>query len=129
MNNPAMKRFGTIAGIALVTAMAAAPLAGCAEGYGYGGGVAYGAGPYTYDGYYDGAYGPVYDGYWGDDDYFYYRSGPNDTHFHRGDHNHFAHDAPAGGGPGRGNFQQMHGQFNPGAGMRAPHFGRGRHGH
>jgi hypothetical protein len=29
-----------------------------------------------YDAYYDDAYGPFYDGYWGDDGGFYYRNGP-----------------------------------------------------
>lgn len=111
-----------LAALALAT-LAAVPLAGCADGV-YGGGPAYGPGPYSYDGYYDGAYGPIYDGYWGDDDYFYYRSGPDAHGFRRGDRAHFAHAAPGGGG----NFQPMHGSFAPGSGMHMPHFGGGHGG-
>ena len=31
--------------------------------------------PVYYDGYYDSYYGPMYDGYWGDDNFFYYSGG------------------------------------------------------
>ena len=48
-------------------------------------------GPVYYDGYYDGYYGPLYDGYWGDDNFFYYSGGPGQpfvpdrgSHFQRG---------------------------------------------
>jgi hypothetical protein len=60
----------------LALSLSVTTLAACVDdGYGYGGGVAYGPGPYAYDGWYDGAYGPIYDGYWGSDNYFYYRHG------------------------------------------------------
>ncbi len=58
--------------LALALAASAALLASaCAEydyGYGYGG-------PAYYDGWYDNYYGPVYDGYWRSND-FYYRTAP-----------------------------------------------------
>ncbi len=71
-------------------------LAACADtsgpgGYAYG----YGGGPVGYDGYYDDAYGPFYDGYWAGDGYFYYRSGENGR-YRRDDGHHFHHDAGAG---------------------------------
>jgi hypothetical protein len=72
-------------------AVAAASLGACAATY-------HGPGPYAgayVDGYYDDAYGPFYDGYWGDGDAFYYRSGPTDG-WHRDGGHHFRHDA----GPG-----------------------------
>ncbi len=62
--------------------------AGCAartDGYGY---VA--NGPY-YDGYYDDYYGPVEEGFWGPDGYFYY--GDHDHNFHRGEPAHFRREA------------------------------------
>jgi hypothetical protein len=64
----------------ILTASAAVMLvAGCAS-YGMGGGYGYGYGPTAdveYDGYYDGAYGPIYDGYWGDNGVFFYRNSAN----------------------------------------------------
>ena len=33
----------------------------------------YDHGGYAYNAYYDDAYGPYYDGYWGDDGFFWYR--------------------------------------------------------
>lgn len=45
-------------------------LSACDNGFGYGGtsvGVGYAGSPYAYDAYYDGFYGPIYDGYWGND--------------------------------------------------------------
>ncbi len=80
---------------------AAAPLAlgGCAYGYGYTG-VDVGYGGYGYPGYgygydpydvwYDGYYGPFYNGYWGTDGFFYYQL-YNDRHWYRGDRDHFHH--------------------------------------
>ncbi len=81
-------------------------LAACASGPGYGGGPGYGydyGGPAAigYDGYYDDAYGPFYDGYWAGDGFFYYRSGDHDR-FHRDDGRHFRHDAGAGMHPVQG---------------------------
>lgn len=115
--------------LALALTGSALALSGCVtDGYGYGGdyaGVTWGA-PYAYDGWYDGYYGDIYDGYWGGDGYFYYRHGPDDHGFHRADRNHFAHDAPHGGGHG---FRQMQGQFHPQQGMNMPRFQGGGGGH
>ena len=61
-------------------------LAACASGDGPA---------YYYDGYYDGYYGPMYDGYWGDDNFFYY-SGGRGQPFVRDDGNHFRRDGAAG---------------------------------
>jgi hypothetical protein len=97
-------------------------LAGCAGGPGY---QMDAAGPYAYDGWYDGYYGPIYDGYWGDDGNFYYRHGEGEGRFVRGDRNHFARQAPQGAH----NFQPMHGMTTPHQGVSAPHFpGGGGHG-
>jgi hypothetical protein len=111
---------------------ASGALSGCVtDGYG-GGGIAYGD-PYAYDGYYDGFYGSVYDGYWGNDGYFYYRGNANDHRFRRGDRAHFGRQAGAGTG-----WRPMHGNFQPSHGMHMPSFphnggggggGHGHHGH
>lgn len=58
------------------------------NGYGYGGG-------YAYNGYYDNYYGPVYDGYWGDGDLFYYRTVRNGPYL-RDDSRHFRRDTYQG---------------------------------
>jgi hypothetical protein len=87
---------------------AVALLAGCAE-YGPG----YVAGPgvaVTYDGYYDDAYGPFYDGYWGGDGVFYYRRGEHD-HFHPDRAGHFRHEPRPGMHP-------VHGRPHGGGGHR-----------
>ena len=102
--------------IALCATVPAALVGGCADyGYGYGADV-YAAGPYSYDGYYDDFYGPIYDGYWGDDGFFYYRSGTGDRAFRRGDAAHFSRESR------EGNFHAMHGTMTPTRGMRTPHF-------
>lgn len=80
-------------------------LAGCV-GVGYSH-VAVAAGPDYYDGYYDGAYGPFVDGYWGGDGAFWYMDG--DRAFHRDDAGHFRRDASGG-------FNHVHG-----AGMHRDH--------
>lgn len=72
-------------------------LGGLSSCYEYGGyGVAstgyYGDGYYPYDGWYDGYYGPIYDGYWGSDNYFYYRPNSRDRDYRRGDRTHFRND-------------------------------------
>jgi hypothetical protein len=48
-----------------------------------------------YDTYYDDAYGPFYDGYWGDDGGFYYRGGAGRP-FIRDGGSHFRHAAAGG---------------------------------
>jgi hypothetical protein len=104
--------------IALCATIPAGLVGGCAS-YGYGAGV-YAGGPYAYDGYYDDFYGPIYDGYWGDDGFFYYRNGDGDRHFRRGDAAHFSRGSPRGT-----NFHSMQGSMRPTRGMRMPHFGSG----
>jgi len=84
-----MKMFAAIA-FAAVTAMS---LAACETTYGHHGGAAVSAD--FVDGYYDDAYGPWYDGYWGPDDSFYYRANETDT-FHRDDAGHVRRDAAQG---------------------------------
>lgn len=114
-----MRRFLGLVGIAA----AALSLSACAnEGFG---GSGYWGGPVAYDGWYDGYYGDVYDGYWGSDGSFYYRQGGHDGSYHRGDRNHFAHGDSAPGG----NYHHFQGsiQQQP-QGVRMPHFGGGMHG-
>ena len=85
-----------IAGMSIV-------LACCAS---YGPDPGFGPVALGYDAYYDDAYGPFYDGYWGDDGAFYYRGGPGRPfgrdgggHFHRGPAAGF-HGVHAGGRKG-----------------------------
>lgn len=113
-----MKRAVTFA----LLALSSVPLAACAGGYGVQVGFAQ---PYAYDGWYDGAYGPVYDGYWGTDGYFYYRHAEGEGAFVRGDRTHFLHQAPSG----PHNYQAIHGTTAPRQGVRAPHFPGGGGGH
>lgn len=78
-------------------ALAVLPLSGCADDYGYHRGyVGYRAYP-VYYGWYDGFYGPVYDGYWGEGGYYYYRMNRHDR-WRRDDDRHFRAEAnqPAG---------------------------------
>lgn len=82
----------------LITALAASAALGLAacESDGYydgGGGFSagyYGHGPRSvwYDGWYDNFYGPVYDGYWGPGDSFFYRTAPGGIYYRDG-LNHF----------------------------------------
>ena len=100
-----------------ICAFSALPLGACADGHGYGG-VNVGVGtPYAYNGYYDDYYGAVYDGYWGDDGGFYYRSSANDRRYRRGDSAHFNQNAPSGG-----HYHQIQGSMTPTRGMHTPHF-------
>ena len=112
-----------LAGLAI--ALSSLALSACVED-GYAG---LSLGPVMYDGYYDNYYGPIYDGYWGGDGYFYYRRNEQDRRYLRGDRNHFRRP---GGNPGR-NFHPFQGQTQPQQGTRTPHYpregGRGdRHG-
>jgi len=92
-------------GKVILAALAVAGLlAGCAGGPGY-----YGGGPGVrvavgYDGYYDGFYGPIYDGYWRGG-YFYWRD-RDDHPFRRDDARHFRRRAAPG-------FQHIQGQRHP----------------
>jgi hypothetical protein len=54
-----------------------------------------------YDAYYDGFYGPIYDGYWGDDGVFIYQTSEG-GHWVRGDATHFRREAANG-------FNHIHG--------------------
>jgi hypothetical protein len=76
----------------LVAGAAVMMMAGCADyGVGY-----YGPGPVAavdYDGYYDGYYGPIYDGYWNGGS-FYYRTRAG-GHWRKGG-NHFRRTESAG---------------------------------
>jgi hypothetical protein len=114
--------------LAATVLLPAIALAGCDGGYGYGGtslGIGYAGSPYAYNGYYDGFYGPIYDGYWGNDNYFYYRRGVDDRRFYRGDIAHFDRARARGEG-----WREMHGQVTPRRDYRMPNFsgpdGRGR---
>jgi len=81
----------------------------CADGY-YGGpraGVAYyDHGPIGFDGYYDDAYGPFYDGYWGDGGFYYSTGEGRGYQLDRA--NHFRHEASDG-------FHAVHGGVHAGA--------------
>ena len=88
----------------LAATLAAGLLAGCAGGPGY-----YGGGPGVrvavgYDGYYDGFYGPISDGYWRGN-VFYWRD-REDHRFRRDDGRHFRREAAQG-------FQHMLGERHP----------------
>jgi hypothetical protein len=67
-------------------------------------------GPVYYDGYYDGYYGPLYDGYWGDDNFFYHSDGKGRP-FTRDESSHFRHNPGAG-------FSSFH---NPHSGPHTGH--------
>ncbi|HKT86104.1 MAG TPA: hypothetical protein VJQ77_08475 [Novosphingobium sp.] len=97
-------------------------LAGCVED-GYAGVQSAYYDPYPYNGWYDGFYGPIYDGYWGDDGFFYYRATDRDRHFHRGNHDHFRR----GDARPTGSFRPMQGTFTPPSGYRMPHYPKSRH--
>jgi hypothetical protein len=77
-----MKKISTV----LIAGLAAAMLAGCANGF------VHGRATYVI-GYYDGYYGPYPGGYWRDG-YFYYL-GP-DRQYHRDLGSHFRHDSFTG---------------------------------
>jgi hypothetical protein len=85
--------------IALGIGAAALSLTACADGY-YGGMdhgrhyAAYDHHPIGYEGYYDGTYGPFYDGYWGDGG-FYYSTGEGRPYV-RDEANHFRREGGDG---------------------------------
>lgn len=110
--------------IMLSLALSALPLTACVEdGYTYGG-VYMGSG-YPYDGYYDGYYGSIYDGYWGTNGYFYFRLYEHDRNYRRGDRNHFRR--PGDHIP-HDRFRPMQGHARPQPGTRMPKFGGDRGG-
>ena len=77
-------------------------LGGCAYDEGYHHHHDYVSVDADYDGYYDDFYGPVADGYWGEDNFFYYTDAPGHPYRRDTDH-HFRHD---NGGNG---FHTIHG--------------------
>ena len=82
-----MKR--SISGAFLIaTAAAAVLLSGCAY-------TPYPDTAYAVPAYYDGFYGPYWDGYWGADGVFFFYD-VHDHHFHRDDGHHFRHDQAPG---------------------------------
>lgn len=88
-----MTNMKKLASVALVAA-AAVSMTACADTYGHHDRYAYaGDGVYA-DGYYDGFYGTVDTGYWGDDGAFMYRG--SDRQFHRDDSGHFRKDQANG---------------------------------
>jgi hypothetical protein len=99
--------------IAFCMLLSAMPLSGCTPWGIYSGGAQ------GYTGYYDGYYGPIHDGYWGSDGYFYFRGFEHDRHFRRGDPAHFRRDAP-----NHGQFQPMTGSVTPSNGTRLRNFTR-----
>ena len=80
-----------LAPLAIAVAAVSLSLAACETSMGHGDHYAYG---YA-DGYYDDAYGPFYDGYWGPDSAFYYRNGPTGDYV-RDSGNHFRRDNAQG---------------------------------
>ena len=78
-------------GLLICASAAAILLSGCA----YDRPAYYAEGAYPYPVYYDGYYGPIWDGYWGVDGFFYFV----DVHghqFRRDDGHHFSREAAAG---------------------------------
>lgn len=88
--------------LALTFGAACAGLGACAEdGYYYGPhDHYYSHRPVAYDGWYDGYYGPIYDGYWGDGG-FYYSTGEGRPYVLDRD-GHFGHE-------GREGWSEIHG--------------------
>lgn len=108
--------------VVLSLALSALPLTACVEdGYGYGS--LYVGSAYPYSGYYDDYYGPIYDGYWGTDSYFYYRRSEQDRSYRRGDREHFRR----GGEIPNGRFHPLEGNTHPQQGTRMPRFDGGGH--
>jgi hypothetical protein len=88
----------------LIGLAAGALLGGCAVDEGYHHHHPYVAAGIDYDGYYDGFYGPIVDGYWGDDQAFYYRDGAGHP-FRRDGGGHVRREQAAG-------FQSLHGHHS-----------------
>jgi hypothetical protein len=108
--------------IALATGLTLLSLTACVDdGYGYGS--LYWS-SYPYSGWYDNYYGPIYDGYWGADNYFYYRRQSQDHRYYRDRQQHFRRGDITPGG----NFHRFEGtNQQPPQGTRMPHFPRGDH--
>lgn len=89
MTHPVSRRFLLFAAVS----GAAAGLSACADYYG-GAGVGYGYNDYD-DLYYDNYYGPVSEGYWDSDGWYYYRDRTT-RRYRRDDGRHFRRDAANG---------------------------------
>lgn len=87
---------GSVAAVALLT--------GCAYDDGRHHHHAYVAGGIDYDGYYDDYYGPIADGYWGTDNFFYYTDGPGHP-YRRDEGRHIRREAANG-------FHTIHGHHS-----------------
>jgi hypothetical protein len=74
---------------------------------------------YPYYGYYDGFYGPFYDGYWGTDGFFWYRLSRDGDRYRRDDAHHFRREDPR--------YQRFDRQMQPPPnGTRMPNYPRDR---
>ncbi|MGA0600241.1 hypothetical protein ACO2Q3_05990 [Caulobacter sp. KR2-114] len=98
--------------LTLAAGAAALSLGACATDEGYGHRAYYG-GAVGYDGFYDDAYGPFYDGYWGGDGFFYYSDAAGHP-FRRDDAHHFRHDQAGG-------YHAVHGSGHAGPGDGGRH--------
>jgi len=110
---------------ALSLAAAALPLTSCTHGQPVYGGypvdvLAYDGYYFTYEGYYDNHYGPIFDGYWGTDGRFYFRRDARQRDYRRGGAGHFRKDDE--GTPGSP-FRRIEGNLRPRHDSRMPHFG------
>lgn len=65
-------------------------------------------GDILYNGYYDDSYGPIYDGYWGEADTFYYRGGREGPYL-RDEGRHFRREAGQQDGESTQHFHAMSG--------------------
>ncbi|MEJ2409652.1 MAG: hypothetical protein P8Y48_10010 [Novosphingobium sp.] len=103
----------------VLTCLAASVLSLSACYDGYDNHVAAGWSSYPYYGWYDGYYGPIHDGYWADNT-FYYRLSPRDRTFRRGDPLHFRRGDARSTGP---HFRHFQGTLRPPPrGTRMPRF-------
>ncbi|WP_157081191.1 hypothetical protein [Novosphingobium naphthalenivorans] len=103
----------------ILTCLAASVLSLSACYDGYGSHVSVGWSTYPYYGWYDDFYGPIYDGYWADN-IFYYRLSPQDRAFRRGDPQHFRREEMR---PAEPRFKRFEGTLRPPEqGTRMPRF-------
>jgi hypothetical protein len=94
------KKLAALLGAAAIAAL----LSACASDDGRHHHHAYVVGGIDYDGFYDDYYGPIQDGYWGTDNYFYYQDGPGHP-YRRDEGGHVRHEAAGG-------FHAIHGHHS-----------------
>lgn len=99
---------------ALLAAVAALTLSGCAEELGYG--PSFSSGLVYYDSY----YGPFYNGYWGPDGYFWYSPGRGRAYV-RDEGRHFRRDNPGGQFHGERTHPAWVGRHGPGGTRNGEH--------